>query len=130
MAEPTKDENSSCSDKKQALQPAQPDPGRNAPEQEKNQAPTTLKQLLKQTGVKPSSKKPKEEPTAEVQQGSEFEDVPLDDDPVQEREDADYEMIDYNDTSYDGVQHRSYNGQPDHTRKYPKGFGKKDGDRK
>ncbi|KAF2213038.1 hypothetical protein CERZMDRAFT_96711 [Cercospora zeae-maydis SCOH1-5] len=131
MAIPTQDKNSSSSssDRKRGKQPAQSEPRRNTPGNEKKQAPTTLQQLLKQTGVKPSSEKDDEESNAGVKPGSEFEDIPLDDDPVQEREDPDYELIDHSDTSYNGEQHRSYNGHPDHARKYPKGFGK-DGDRK
>ncbi|GIZ37169.1 hypothetical protein CKM354_000062700 [Cercospora kikuchii] len=126
MSEPTKDKNSNSggSEKKQGKKPAKPASGFGVSGGQQKQGPKRLNQLLEETGVKSKSKKGEEGFKAGAKYGaSEFVDVPLDD-PVQEREDPDYEMIDSNDTSNDGEQHRSYNGQPDHARKYPKGFGK------
>lgn len=130
MSEPTKDKNSNSGDsKKQGKKPAKPASGFGVSGGQQKQGPKRLNQLLEETGVKPKSKKGEEGFKVGSKYGaSEFVDVSLDD-PVQEREDPDYEMIDSNDTSYDGEQHRSYNGQPDHARKYPKGFGN-EGERK
>ena len=134
MSEPTKDKNSNSggsgnSEKKQGKKPARPASGFGVSGGQQKQYPKNLTQLLEETGMKSKSKKGEEGFKAGAKYGaSEFVDVSLDD-PVQEQEDLDYEMIDSNDTSYDGEQHRSYNGQPDHARKYPKGFGK-EGERK
>ncbi|PPJ57087.1 hypothetical protein CBER1_00469 [Cercospora berteroae] len=124
-----KNSNSGGDGKKQGKKPAKPASGSGVSGGQKKQEPKNLTRLLEETGVKSNSKKGKEGFKAGAKYGaSEFVDVSLDD-PVQEPEDPDYEMIDSNDTSYDGEQHRSYNGQPDHARKYPKGFGK-EGERK
>lgn len=42
-------------------------------------------------------------------------------------EDDDFEKIGTADFSHGGQSYSAYNGQPDHVRKYPKNFGKKDG---
>ncbi|CAK1361365.1 hypothetical protein CB0940_03249 [Cercospora beticola] len=132
MSEPTKDKNSNTAggEKKQGKKSAKQASGFGVSGGgQQKQEPKNLHQLLEETGVKSKNKKGKEGFKAGSKYGaSEFVDVSLDD-PVQEREDPDYEMIDSKDTSYDGEQHRSYNGQPDHARKYPKGFGK-EGERK
>lgn len=39
--------------------------------------------------------------------------------------DEDFEKIDTSDHSHEGQSYSAYNGQPDHVRKYPKGFGKR-----
>jgi len=57
--------------------------------------------------------------------GAQFENVSLD--CVSEVEDSgnddSFENIGATDLAHEGKDHGSYNGQADHTRKYPKGFG-------
>ncbi|KAI5367802.1 Putative oxo-4-hydroxy-4-carboxy-5-ureidoimidazoline decarboxylase [Septoria linicola] len=118
---PNNQDNATGSQQKQPLQSTTTDESPAMTDEEKKQALAKLRHVLKQTGISSG------QGTQKTQKGLEhagFVDVPLTAESADVPEEPDYEFINARDTSHDGQQHRSYNGQADHVRKYPSGFGK------
>lgn len=118
---PNTQDNVTGSQQKQPRQSTTTDDSPTVTDEEKKQASAKLRLVLKQTGI--SSGQGTQETEKELE-NADFVDIPLTEEPASKPEEPDYEFIDARDTSHDGQQHRSYNGQADHVRKYPPGFGK------